>query len=378
VTALHNLGKMASLLRHDLYVRQRQAALGVVAAEARLRQAEVETLYSVTRLYWTAVYATNQLSLVETALSKKEGAADSLYTLRKNLETLRRKRQKEDVWLREQFSSITTVAEGRKVEAEQGVQRALAALREAIGLEPGCPLAVKDKELPEPPAADVTRAQIVTLALEHRAEIAQAGTAAEVAGLEVEAQYLIKGARAETFATGSDLHAQPLPAASFGEDYRPAAVGVEMPATLVGPPCQRTEQARLLHERTLAVVAKTRGLVALEAEDAYLRWVESRDRLPSFKQAQEEADRALKSLLLTIEGENGKDTEPRASKATLSDVLIASVRRIMTRVEYDQARLRLVLNFAALERVTGGGFCPVYSKPENGSGKDAGTGDKKD
>lgn len=359
VAALHNLGRIASLVRHDLCVRQRQAALGVVAAEARLHQAEVETLYAVTRLYWTAVFALGQLELAEDTLSQKKDQPDSLHYRKAELEKFRKKRQNDDVWLKSQFDTLIATAEGKREEARQGVQRALAALREAIGLPPGCSLTLKDKELPAP-TGELTREQALALALARRGEIGQAGIAAEVVELEVCAQELVGGVKAETFASGSDLHAQALPTGSFGEDYRPAAVGIEMPATLVGPRCLRVEQAQHLHQRALAVLAKTRGLVTLETEDAYLRWQEIQARVVAQQKAYATAGKALADLYLALE-----DETLDASKATISDALNYLLVRVVLRAQKDRARLDLVLALAALERITAGGFCPAFDRSAN-------------
>src|SRR4051812_31811334 len=49
--------RLAALVRHDLPLRRQRAAQAVQAAQAQVCQAEWDTLYAVTRLYWTAVYA---------------------------------------------------------------------------------------------------------------------------------------------------------------------------------------------------------------------------------------------------------------------------------------------------------------------------------
>jgi hypothetical protein len=370
VVALDNLGHLANVLRRDLCIRKRQAALGVVNAEARLHQAEVEAVYSATRLYWSVVFTAAQLELAEQSL-KKSKDPDSLWGLRDLVDSLRRSGQRGDAWLRAQFdSSVIALAEGRREEARQGLERAKAALREAIGLAPGCPLRVLDKELPSG-NADVTREQIVHLALDRRAEIAQAGVAVEVTELEIQAQCLLKGVTADTFAANIGILSSSVAPASFGDDYRPGGVGAEMPGQLVGPPCQRVEQARLYHQRALAVLDKTRGLIALDADNAYLKWVESKARLVYLQQAYDDTDKEIKALIDRLAQSAKENDEAQKSKATVSDLVTALAHRVYLRGSLEQARLQVVLNLASLERVTGGGFCPVFEKA-NGNGPKAG------
>ena len=76
----------------------------------------------------------------------------------------------------------------------------------------------------------------------------------------VYAQNKQSGPRGETFAIGSDLHSVLLPTAHFGDDYRPGAVGPEMPATLVGPRCLRVDaRARDVDERQLVARGERSG-----------------------------------------------------------------------------------------------------------------------
>jgi len=348
VKALDNLGNLANLARRDLCVRKEQAALGVLIAEARLRQAEIETIYSVTRCYWTVVYAQDQLRQVDRALEGKGVRGKNLRTIKEDLARFRPERG-EDKWLLDYHEMLVKVAEGRREEARFGVQRALAALREALGLEDACPLACVDQELPHIVAA-VQCHQIVDLALQHRPEIAQAKWGAEVFGLEVRAQDLLTTLKTETFAAGSDLHALPLPTASFGDDYRPGAVASEMPTTLVGPHCLRVEQADALHQRSLAVLAKVQTLIRLEAENTCLLWLEARSKLPSYEEAAQLAEKVTQAAL---------DQLPReGSKTTIPEMLDALMRQALLRQQANQTQFQLILQSAALERVTGGSFCP--------------------
>ena len=70
VQSLAELPRLASMLRKDLPFRCQQAVLGVQAAEARLHQVEVETLYAVTRFYWSVVFARAQVRYLDNVLEE--------------------------------------------------------------------------------------------------------------------------------------------------------------------------------------------------------------------------------------------------------------------------------------------------------------------
>src|SRR5207302_5155956 len=115
----------------------------------------------------------------------------------------------------------------------------------------------------------IDRCEIVAMALARRPELVQATTFAEVTNLEIDAQgtKLIRPT-VPTFGTGSDIHSRPVPQGISNNEYRPGAVGPEMPVTMIGHRSLRMERTRDLYGRALAVADKTRGLIALEAEDA--------------------------------------------------------------------------------------------------------------
>src|SRR5207249_4939604 len=143
---------------------------------------------------------------------------------------------------------------------------ATAALREAMGLAPGCPLQIPEAEIPYP-TFTIQREQIVDLALARRGEMVQASTVAEVVNLEICAQAATHLLVTRTFASGVDIHARAIPQGISNGEYRPGALGLEMPVEFAGSRSYRIERARNLSARTAAVVDKTRNLIALEAED---------------------------------------------------------------------------------------------------------------
>src|SRR5437764_1171753 len=61
--AMDNLGIGASLIAHDLPIRKQQGQLGLEIAQARVRQAEQEAIYAVTRNYLVLLYARQQQDL---------------------------------------------------------------------------------------------------------------------------------------------------------------------------------------------------------------------------------------------------------------------------------------------------------------------------
>src|SRR5205085_10973004 len=112
-----------------------------------------------------------------------------------------------------------------------------------------------------------------------RGELVQATVLAEVTCLEVEAQGTGVHKRMETFAAGSDIHSRQVPQGVRNTEYRPGAVPPEMPTVLAGPRAERVQHAQSLHARAEAVALVTRNLIALEAEDAFLRWQAAADEV---------------------------------------------------------------------------------------------------
>ncbi len=332
---LHAIPVLAS----DLPIRRQQAALGIAGAEGQLEQARWDTLYDVTRSYLSVVYARLQIKVADDALRDlakvKEQARDA---------------GKERVG--RQANVFIIAVEGRRETARAGVGRALAALREAIGLPADAAIDVADADLPDV-TVKVDREAVIALALARRGEIVQVTTAAEVTGFEVKAQDAKRFSPTQrTFAAGTDIHAQPIPPASRGTEYAPAAIGPEMPTLLVGKRADRVEQARLLSARADSLVDKTRGLLALEADDAYNRWLETSRRLPKARAAAKDARELAEDM-----AQNVKDImqDIRFSEVTTAKTVAAQMR-----LEANEVHYLHLLNLAALERITAGGLCPGF------------------
>jgi len=357
---------LAGLVRRDLPTRRQQAGLGVGAAQAQLTRAEWDTVYAVTRTYLTVLYARRQLRVADRALGtgvKKDSPEylTSLLYLREVAQDILANQTRRDVkkWDLQRVDSLYQTTEGRAEEARQGVERARAALREAVGLGPDCPLPLPAGDLPDlHPTVD--RQVIVSLALERRGETLQTRLAAEVTCLEIDAQNAIFGPSAQTFASASDIHAQPIPQGIADGEYRPGAVSIEMPPNLVGKRADRVRQAQELYGRARAVVDKTRNLVTLEAEDAFYHWRETEARARAYARAAKTAAAAADELTREFKPTVRPGDPLPAWLPSYNDLVEARLRATRQELLANQAHYELLLALAALERITAGGFCPGF------------------
>jgi outer membrane protein TolC len=339
--ALESL-RIAGLILPEIPVRREQAALGVTAAAAGVDKAERETTYAVTRTYFTVLYAREQeriaRGVVERLTATHKAAKQQLDAGVK--EVTDADVQRTTVYLK--------LARTKQIQAAQGVKRALAALKEAIGLGPDACLDVPPGQLPVPTVVPCL-ADVVGAALAHRGEMVQATIFADVACLEVKAQGSGLLKRMETFAAGSDIHAHQVPQGFRNTEYRPGAVPPEMPDMLVGSRADRVQHAQSLHGRANAVVEVTRNLITLEAEDAFLRWQEASGQIAEAKEAATTAEELARNL--------NQDFVVRA-KVRVEEVVNAHVLAAQARSQYTEFLYREILALADLERITAGGFCP--------------------
>jgi outer membrane protein TolC len=153
----------------------------------------------------------------------------------------------------------------------------------------------------------------------------------------------------ETFAAGSDIHSTQVPQKQQNGEYRPGAVPPEMPTLLVGARSERVSRAESLHARAQAVVDATRNLVALEAEDAFLRWEDSALQAKEAKEAAETAESLARDL--------NKDFTAR-QKVKVDEVVNAWVLASQAQAQYNEALYRQIIALADLERITAGCFSP--------------------
>ncbi len=339
--ALANLPFYARCLSRDLPYRQEQACLGVTAATAALWQAEWDARYAVTRNYFSVLYVRLQAGLMDQVVAKMEKGRKKAKQILDAGEP--GKVTKIDIDL---FDVNIDLLRVRQVETRVGLDKALAALREAIGVGADYPLAIAADVLPAP-RSDLERAAIIRAALANRGEVVQAGTASRVTELEVAAQDAKRHSlRVGTFASGADIHAQSIPQGLANGEYRPGAIGLEMPPFLVGKRDDRVARAADLSQRAAAVVDKTHNLIALEADAAYLKWLEARDKLAQLE--------PIRPRVLKI----ADQMETRLSEGNASGGEYIQTVGLADQIQaqYNEQLYVHALALAALERITAGGF----------------------
>jgi outer membrane protein TolC len=341
--ALH----VPTCLAPELPVRRHQAALGVTAGAAAVAQAESEAVYAVTRTYFTVLYAREQERVANGVVERLTAIHD---TVRRSLDAGDRDITSSDV---NRTLVFLRLAQTRRTQATQGVKRALAALKEAVGVGPAFCLDVPPGSLPNPEVKPC-REDIFAAALARRGDLIQANIFAEVACLEIEAQGTSHGFRMETFAAGSDIHSRPIPQDVRNTEYRPGAVPPEMPTLLVGSRPERIKHAQSLSAAAQADVEVTRNLITLDAEDSFLRWEEA---AAEARQAREAADTGD-----TLAADLNRDFTARL-KVKVEEVVNAQVLASQARSQYNEYLYREILALADLERVTAGGFCAGLVEP---------------
>lgn len=332
----------------DLPVRRVQSLRGISAAQADVCQAEFDTAYAVIRMYYTAVYAQQQYSVADGVVRRTEDKKALVDKYRESGDSV------VGPEVSDRIGVIAKLARNKRTDAAAGFDRALAGLREAMGLGLDCtchrPI---DLELPLL-AVVPCREQLIELALQRRGEIIQAIVAADVSRLEVDAQgrFCFKSL-VRTFASSSDIHAKALPTALHNGQYRPGAVGIEFPGNLAGQKPYRMAQASAYADRMGAVVEKTRGLVTLEVEDNFLKWRESSEKV---RDSREAADAGRKLAIYSDE----QSKQPKENKVTERDAVENFVLAGQAQAALNEAVFEQILALANLERITAGGFCAGF------------------
>jgi outer membrane protein TolC len=336
----------APVIGRSLPIRRKQACLGITIAQAGLDQAERETVYAVTRLYFTVLYARAQRAVVADQITRLQFYHDRLRELVESGAS--REVSKVSV---DKITLHLGLAKTQAVEADQGQKRALAALAEAIGLEPGTCYEVVGEllahEVDVPCCGD-----LVALALSRRGEMVQVTTVSRVVELEIGAQSKSFLPVVRTFASGSDIHARPVPQGHADREYWPGATGLEMPTVFAGPRWARVQRAHDLSARAGAVVDKTRNLIVLETEDAFLKWQDATVKLPDAAQAVEAGKGIVKA------NEEGFRKAPGAIR--IEDILTSEGDFARASATYNEALYQQAIELAALQRVTAGGFDPCF------------------
>lgn len=347
IAALENL-RVPSCLARDLPIRRQQASLGITIAQGGIAQAEAETLHGVTCSYLGAWYAAQQIKLAE---DPERGVSRRLKDLQTLVEDARRRRR--DVILPEHdrvIQSLRHLRDGRLQEAQQGKLRALASLREAMGVGADFAIVLPDRDLPCP-RVQPQLPELVAAALARRGEMIQSATFVDVVCLEIDAQAMSCRPSVKTFAASSDIHAKPIPTGDAGGvNFRPSIVGPDMPVFLNGSRDARVQQARDYHQRAAALVAKTRNLIALEVEDLYRQWEDKSKKADHLRKAYRQARTFSEKMKESF------NKQERGSYPNVDEVINAGLVTTRLQLEWKEAHYQSLLALAALERATAGGF----------------------
>ena len=349
--SLQNFGTVGTLISPDLEIRKQQAQRGLTASAAEYQRAYNEVVQDVTRMYYTAVYARQQEAVARSIIPPLRlyiRAARALIDTEPDPTKLEGLSPEKIGAMR---IGLRTALD-KQVQAQLGYKRALAALRQAMGVsEQNFNIRPRDSELPVmEQTKEITKELVVNLAVERRPELALAAAGLDAFRLEVYAQAKIPFKRVvPTFASGSDLHAKDVPSAMRGKEYRPGGVGPEMPPQLVGSKYDRVCRAMAFSQRAEAVYESARGLVTLEAENGYYE----------FEQAGEKLRLAKESLDIGLEIQ--KRIRDRAPLVKAKDQLVqAEVLAANAQAAYVEAVWEHLLALGALERITAGGIRPAF------------------
>lgn len=345
VTALQKIHPWTTVLAPDLPVRREQAARGLIVGQADVQKAEQEAVYDVTRLYYTFVYARQQ----EATATDIIGQLQTYYEIAKGIVEAGTDLQNVNQGTLYVIEGAITLARTRRIPATVGQPQALAALKEAMGVEQSFEFTPRDTELPVM-GGDVTRDHVVSLAQSRRPELAMAAAGVDAFRLEVCAQDARRfGRTVPTLASGTDLHARLIPVPVRNGEYRPGALAPEMPTSLVGRREDRVARALEYSARQDALYEKTHNLVTLEAVNAFYTWQGTAERV---KLAHQKFETSKKL------GELNEKNIGNAKK--IAEVITNAVMVGQWQAEYVEAVYEHLKALAALERVTAGGVKAAF------------------
>ncbi|HVK08197.1 MAG TPA: TolC family protein [Gemmataceae bacterium] len=333
--------KSGGFLLPDIDQRTQQGDLGLQAAVAEYQQAEHEVTYAVVRCYYTVVYAREQNKVAKDLVEQLETYLEQVRRIVNSKEGAVKGINKDT---EQNLVNVLSMAKGRLIDAETGTERARAALRESLGLEPGAKVDAADELLPEV-SAELKRDTVIAHAVSRRGEVALAAIGADVTRLEVLAQQANRlSIRVPTYANAGDIHARPIPPAQREPDYKPGAIGPEMPDKIVGKVHTRTAIAAQYAERAEEAARQARSLVGLEAEVGYTRYVEAAAKVKNYKFAAAQSKEMIE-----------RQREAAGGNLTKEGILTIEVSAAQTYANYNQALYDQLVALANLERITAGG-----------------------
>src|SRR5262249_45657067 len=131
--------KQPPLIARSLPIRRQQACLGITIHQAGLDQAQAETVYAVTRLYFTVLFARAQKQVVDQQIKR----------LQFYQKVVKGGQRREFTQIAvDKITLHLSLAQTQLTEATQGEKRALAALAEAIGFDSCTCFTVPEQPLP--------------------------------------------------------------------------------------------------------------------------------------------------------------------------------------------------------------------------------------
>jgi outer membrane protein TolC len=333
---------LTGFIAPDLPYRLQQAERGLSVAQADVAKALQENRYDIVRLYYSFVYARQQDNTaadivtqmkiyysVAVELSKEPGKISSFKIFA----------------MEEAINEIQKL----RVTARTGQSLALAALKEAMGVEQCFDFVPRDTELPIM-GGTVSECQVVQFAQTLRPELAMASAGVDAFRLEICAQGALKNRnRVPTLAAGSDLHSRILPVPHRNGEYRPGAIAPEMPTLLVGSRNDRVARACEISARQDTVYDKTFQLVTLEAINAFHNWYGASAKLEMAKARYERGKKVVE--------------ESRTIAGTINDQELLIRNEALggkAQSEFIEAVFEHIKYLATLERVTAGGVKPAF------------------
>lgn len=344
---LNGIGIVGRTLSPDLPVRKEQATRGITAAAADLQKVHNDVVHDVTRLYFTVMYARQQGKFAV-------GVVTELKRFTEKAEEALEKGADEKMSRVKIDAMKIAVADAEIIiqQARTGEQQAMAALREAMAVcDTDFAFEVEAGELPSmEQKVPLPRETLVRLALERRPELALAAAGVDAFRLEVYAQGRLHFRRAvPTLAAGADIHAQEVPqSVRTLKEFRPGAIGPEMPTQLVGTKYDRVSRAMAFSQRAEDVYQKAHNLIVLEAEtvSSDLEMSKTRLELAGRKDAHGKSmsEYAFKNFLVR-------------EKEAMFQAYVAGWK---AQSDFVEAKYQYLLTLTAIERVTAGGVCPKF------------------
>jgi outer membrane protein TolC len=339
---------MSALVGPVIVVRRKQADLGVALLQATVDEAELSTVHAVTRCYLTVIYAQDQLNVAADFADRMKRLRDSTD---KNLQAGAKHVKAADL---DKIDTYALVAQSRRIEAEQGIGRAKAALREAMGAGADCCFDFATDTLDNYykgvqnycglHGAQLSCCCCVDAAIGHRPALAAASLFADIAYLEIDAQSLIFCINAKTFAASADIHWMGVSNTEINGTYRPGDLGQEMPVFLIGHRSQRVSQAAQLADRAKIVREKIRGLIALEAEDACLRLAQEGGQVGLLRKAVASSEKSVEHGVSAFRNQQGGVDNWLESEAAAAQ----------TKSQLNESLFKYAAALAALQKSTAG------------------------